>query len=62
MESSSRKFSVLRILALLCALLSGCTEYVLTHVTTFSDWHASPPITYAFVHGDEQQDTLKGQG
>jgi hypothetical protein len=47
-------------LAVLTTLLSGCTSYVTTQVTAFSNWSGSDATrTYAFVHTPEQQNNLE---
>ncbi|WJF90967.1 DUF4136 domain-containing protein [Paraburkholderia bonniea] len=44
----------------LTALLSGCTTYVTTQVTAFSDWSGSDANrTYAFSRSAEQQNNLE---
>jgi hypothetical protein len=48
------------LLAALTALLSGCTTYVTTQVTAFSDWSGSDASrTYAFTRGAQQQNSLE---
>jgi hypothetical protein len=48
------------ILAALAALLSGCTSYVTTQVTAFSDWSGSDANrTYAFTRSAPQQNNLE---
>lgn len=47
-------------LAALTALLSGCTSYVTTQVTAFSDWRGNDASrTYAFTRGAAQQNSLE---
>ena len=47
-------------LAALTALLSGCTSYVTTQVTAFSDWSGNDASrTYAFTRGPAQQNSLE---
>ena len=47
-------------LAALTVLLSGCTTYVTTQVTAFSDWSGSDATrTYAFTRADDQQNNLE---
>ena len=47
-------------LAALAVLLSGCTTYVATHVTAFSDWSGSDATrTYAFTRTPEQENSLE---
>jgi hypothetical protein len=49
-------------LVALTALLSGCTSYVTTQVTAFSDWSGSDASrTYAFTRGPAQQNSLEQQ-
>ena len=44
----------------LTVLLSGCTTYVTTQVTAFSDWSGSDATrTYAFVRRADQQNNLE---
>lgn len=46
--------------ALCVTLLSGCTSYVTTQVTAFSDWSGSDATrTYAFARTDEQRNNLE---
>ncbi len=48
------------VLAALGALLSGCTPYVTTQVTAFSDWSGSDASrTYAFSRAPAQQNSLE---
>jgi hypothetical protein len=47
-------------LAALTALLSGCTSYVTTQVTAFSDWRGNDASrTYAFTRSAQQQNSLE---
>ena len=47
-------------LAALTALLSGCTSYVTTQVTAFSDWNGNDASrTYAFTRSASQQNSLE---
>lgn len=47
-------------LAALTVLLSGCTTYVTTQVTAFSDWNGSDATrTYAFTRAGDQQSNLE---
>jgi hypothetical protein len=47
-------------LATLAVTLSGCTTYVQTQVTVFSDWTGSDATrTYAFMRGNDQQNNLE---
>ncbi|KVU65663.1 DUF4136 domain-containing protein [Burkholderia ubonensis] len=48
-------------LAALCvALLAGCTSYVTTQVTAFSDWSGSDATrTYAFTRSDAQKNSIE---
>jgi hypothetical protein len=47
-------------LAGLTALLSGCTSYVTTQVTAFSDWSGNDASrTYAFTRSASQQNSLE---
>jgi hypothetical protein len=51
---------VLLLLAALSALLSGCTTYVTTQVTAFSDWSGSDATrTYAFTRHEDQRNNLE---
>ncbi|MBC8739035.1 DUF4136 domain-containing protein [Paraburkholderia sp. UCT31] len=44
----------------LTALLSGCTTYVTTQVTAFSDWSGSDATrTYAFTRHEDQKNNLE---
>src|ERR1700742_3671829 len=46
--------------AALTVLLSGCTTYVTTQVTAFSDWNGSDATrTYAFTRRPDQQNNLE---
>ncbi|MFM0594035.1 MULTISPECIES: DUF4136 domain-containing protein [Paraburkholderia] len=48
------------LLASLAALLSGCTTYVTTQVTAFSDWSGNDATrTYAFTRAADQQNNLE---
>jgi hypothetical protein len=48
------------LLAVVGALLSGCTTYVTTQVTAFSDWTGSDATrTYAFTRADDQPSNLE---
>ena len=48
------------LLAALTVLLSGCTTYVTTQVTAFSDWTGSDATrTYAFTREPEQRNNLE---
>lgn len=48
------------LLAALTVLLSGCTTYVTTQVTAFSDWSGSDATrTYAFTRAADQQNNLE---
>jgi hypothetical protein len=48
------------LLAALTALLSGCTTYVTTQVTAFSDWSGNDASrTYAFTRAANQQSNLE---
>ncbi|HEX7911119.1 MAG TPA: DUF4136 domain-containing protein [Paraburkholderia sp.] len=48
------------LLAALTALLSGCTTYVTTQVTAFSDWSGNDASrTYAFTRAADQQNNLE---
>ncbi|MGF6773310.1 hypothetical protein P3T18_005815 [Paraburkholderia sp. GAS199] len=48
------------LLATLTVLLSGCTTYVNTQVTAFSDWSGSDATrTYAFTRAPDQQNNLE---
>jgi hypothetical protein len=47
-------------LAALTALLSGCTSYVTTQVTAFSDWSGNDASrTYAFMRSAQQQNSIE---
>jgi hypothetical protein len=47
-------------LVALAAVLSGCTTYVTTQVTAFSDWSGNDASrTYAFTRGAAQQNSLE---
>ncbi|RDK04393.1 DUF4136 domain-containing protein [Paraburkholderia lacunae] len=47
-------------LAALTVLLSGCTTYVTTQVTAFSDWNGSDATrTYAFTRAADQKNNLE---
>ncbi|RFU46807.1 DUF4136 domain-containing protein [Paraburkholderia sp. DHOC27] len=47
-------------LAALTALLSGCTSYVTTQVTAFSDWRGNDASrTYAFTRSPAQQNSIE---
>ncbi|SEJ62691.1 DUF4136 domain-containing protein [Paraburkholderia diazotrophica] len=49
-----------RVLAALATLLAGCTTYVTTQVTAFSDWNGSDATrTYAFTRAPEQKNNLE---
>ncbi|MGF6723789.1 hypothetical protein P3T43_003144 [Paraburkholderia sp. GAS41] len=49
-------------LVALTTVLSGCTTYVTTQVTAFSDWSGSDTSrTYAFTRGPAQQNSLEQQ-
>ncbi|HEY3598059.1 MAG TPA: DUF4136 domain-containing protein [Paraburkholderia sp.] len=51
---------VLLTLAALATLLAGCTSYVTTQVTAFSDWNGSDATrTYAFQRTSAQQNNLE---
>jgi len=46
--------------ALCVALLTGCTSYVTTRVTAFSDWSGSDATrTYAFTRTDAQKNSIE---
>jgi hypothetical protein len=46
--------------ALAVALLTGCTSYVTTQVTAFSDWSGSDATrTYAFTRTDAQKQSIE---
>ncbi|HIH2643532.1 TPA: DUF4136 domain-containing protein, partial [Burkholderia cenocepacia] len=46
--------------ALCVALLTGCTSYVTTQVTAFSDWSGSDATrTYAFTRTDAQKNSIE---
>jgi hypothetical protein len=48
------------LLATLTVLLSGCTTYVTTQVTAFSDWSGNDATrTYAFTRAADQQNNLE---
>ena len=48
------------VLAVLAALLAGCTTYVTTQVTAFSDWSGSDATrTYAFTRAPDQNNNLE---
>ncbi|MFM0338058.1 DUF4136 domain-containing protein [Paraburkholderia fungorum] len=48
------------LIAALTVLLSGCTTYVTTQVTAFSDWSGSDATrTYAFTRAGDQQNNLE---
>jgi hypothetical protein len=48
------------IAALAATLLAGCTSYVTTQVTAFSDWSGSDATrTYAFTRSDAQRNSLE---
>ncbi|CAB3794028.1 hypothetical protein LMG28614_03827 [Paraburkholderia ultramafica] len=48
------------LLAALTVLLSGCTTYVTTEVTAFSDWSSNDAIrTFAFTRAANQQNNLE---
>ncbi|RKE34640.1 uncharacterized protein DUF4136 [Paraburkholderia sp. BL23I1N1] len=48
------------LLATLTVLLSGCTSYVTTQVTAFSDWRGNDATrTYAFTRAADQQNNLE---
>lgn len=48
------------LLASLAVLLSGCTTYVTTQVTAFSDWSGNDATrTYAFTRAADQQNNLE---
>ncbi|SIT40342.1 putative transmembrane lipoprotein [Paraburkholderia ribeironis] len=48
------------LLAALTVLLSGCTTYVTTQVTAFSDWSGKDtPRTFAFTRPPDQQSNLE---
>ena len=48
------------LLAALTVLLSGCTTYVTTQVTAFSDWSGNDATrTYAFTRAPDQQNNLE---
>ncbi|ASV98409.1 DUF4136 domain-containing protein [Paraburkholderia aromaticivorans] len=48
------------LLAALTVLLSGCTTYVTTQVTAFSDWSGNDATrTYAFTRAADQQNNLE---
>ncbi|PRY03760.1 DUF4136 domain-containing protein [Paraburkholderia sp. BL25I1N1] len=48
------------LLGALAVLLSGCTTYVTTQVTAFSDWSGSDATrTYAFTRAADQQNNLE---
>jgi hypothetical protein len=62
MKSERWTGRVLLMLVALTALLSGCTSYVTTQVTAFSDWSGSDASrTYAFTRGAAQQNSLEQQ-
>ncbi|MGS0894952.1 DUF4136 domain-containing protein [Burkholderia stagnalis] len=49
-----------RVVALGVALLTGCTSYVTTRVTAFSDWSGSDATrTYAFTRSDAQKNSIE---
>jgi hypothetical protein len=51
---------VAMLLAVMAATLSGCTTYVATQVTAFSDWNGSDATrTYAFTRTSDQQNSLE---
>lgn len=54
------RYALLGMVAL-AALLSGCTSYVTSQVTAFSDWHGGTDATrtYAFTHSPQQQNNLE---
>ena len=46
--------------AVLCVtLLTGCTSYVTTQVTAFSDWAAATRHTYAFTRTEAQKNSIE---
>src|ERR1700733_3736100 len=48
------------LLATLTVLLSGCTSYVTSQVTAFSDWSGNDATrTYAFTRAGDQQNNLE---
>lgn len=48
------------LIAALAVLLSGCTTYVTTQVTAFSDWSGNDATrTYAFTRAADQQNNLE---
>ncbi|QQC63812.1 DUF4136 domain-containing protein [Paraburkholderia ginsengisoli] len=48
------------LLATLAVLLSGCTTYVTTQVTAFSDWNGNDATrTFAFTRAPDQQNNLE---
>src|SRR6202795_2963104 len=48
------------LLGALTVLLSGCTSYVTTQVTAFSDWSGNDATrTYAFTRAADQQNNLE---
>ncbi len=48
------------VLAALSLLLSGCTTYVATHVTAFSDWSGDDASrTYAFTRTPRQENSIE---
>ncbi|SAK50385.1 lipoprotein [Caballeronia hypogeia] len=50
----------LAVLALVALWLGGCTTYVQTQVTAFSDWRGNDTTrTYAFARKDEQQNSIE---
>jgi hypothetical protein len=62
MKSDRWTGRVMLMLMALTALLSGCTSYVTTQVTAFSDWSGSDASrTYAFTRGPAQQNSLEQQ-
>ncbi|CAH2929037.1 MAG: Putative transmembrane lipoprotein [uncultured Paraburkholderia sp.] len=60
MKTNSWTRRAMLLLAALTALLSGCTTYVTTQVTAFSDWSGSDATrTYAFTREPEQRNNLE---
>ena len=60
MKTNSWTRRAMLLLAALTALLSGCTTYVTTQVTAFSDWSGSDATrTYAFTREPEQRSNLE---
>lgn len=60
MKTDRWTWRAILLLAALTALLSGCTSYVTTQVTAFSDWTGSDASrTYAFMRSGQQQNSLE---